>query len=259
MHRLLRIVIIEDEPPLLRELCEAFPWRSVGCEVVGTAGTALEGKALIEELKPDLVITDILLPDSDGLCLLKETMPRSAIVITGHSQISYAQEAIRCGAVDFLMKPLDDQELREAIRRASLKITPYLAQGAEFDEKKGTPHSVKNQNPETVCSQASNPYVYEARMFIRRRYRDSIGLLEAAEDLGISEGYLAGLFKAETGQTFIRALTEFRLNAALSLLADPRYNVAEAALGSGFNDPAYFSKLFRRYFGISPSQFRDQT
>jgi two-component system response regulator YesN len=241
MNNLLKVVLIEDEPLLLRELLETFSWRSVHCKVVGTAVTASHGQQLIESLRPDLVITDIRLPDSDGLTLIKTTNPKAAIVITGHSQISYAQQAIRCGVIDFLVKPLDDQELRDAIKRVheflnDVTLNPVV-------------------NPE---ADSMNSHVQEALLFIRRRYQDNVSLLEAAEDLGISEGHLSVLFKTHTGQTFVQALTAYRLNMARILLADPRNSVAAVSRACGFNDAAYFSRQFQRHFAMSPSAYRNK-
>jgi two-component system response regulator YesN len=234
-----KIVIVEDELPLLRELVETFSWRSVNCTVAGTAGTAAEARRVIERIRPDILISDIKLPDGDGISLIEETSPPAAIVITGFSQIEFAQKALRAGAVDFLLKPVDDDELRQAVQRAVLRAG-------------------EGSLPESTAVTVSNPLVHEALIFIQKHYHDDVSLLEAARYLEITEGHLASLFRKETGKTFVQALREHRISVAGTLLRDPRNRISEVASQCGYNDPAYFARVFRRSTGLSPRDYRDR-
>ena len=85
-----------------------------------------------------------------------------------------------------------------------------------------------------------------------------MSLYEAADYLDITEGHLASLFRKQTGKTFVQALTEHRLAVACTLLRDPRNRISEVAQMCGYNDPAYFAKVFRRTVGSSPREFRDR-
>jgi two-component system response regulator YesN len=234
-----QVVIVEDELPLLRELVETFSWRSVNCEVAGTAGSIHEARQLLARIRPDILITDIKLADGDGISLIEETSPRAAIVITGHSQIAFAQKALRAGAVDFLLKPLDDEELRQAVQRAVIMV------GQAY-------------HAPTSPREGPKPLVHDALIFIQKHYQTDVSLLDAAEYLEITGGHLASLFKKETGKTFLQVLTEHRMNVAATLLRDPRNRINEVAQKIGYHDPAYFTKIFRRTFGLSPREYRDR-
>lgn len=235
----LKAVIIEDELPLLRELVETFSWRSVNCEVCGTASSVEEARRVISETRPDIIITDIKLPDGDGLSLLEEMPHRAAIIITGYSQIEFAQKALRVGAADFILKPLDDEELRQAVQRAVIKAS------------EGHPlHG--------VAGKTSNALVHDALLFIQKQFHKDVSLLEAAEHLEITEGHLASIFKKETGKTFVQVLTEHRMTVAATLLKDPRKRISDVAEACGYNDSTYFSKVFRRTVGMSPRRYREQ-
>lgn len=234
-----RVVIVEDERPLLRELVETFSWRSVNCDVVGTAGTAAEAREVIRDTRPDILVTDIQLPDGNGIALIEEFSPRAAIVITGYNEIEFAQKALRAGAIDFLLKPIDDDELRNAVRRAVIRA------GSD----------VLSLSP---AGSGVNRLVHEALIFIQRNYRKDVSLLEAAEHLDISESHLATLFKQQTGKTFVQALTEHRMTVAGTLLRDPRNRITDVARQCGYKDPTYFAKVFRRTAGISPREYRDR-
>jgi two-component system, response regulator YesN len=236
---ILRVVIVEDEVPLLRELLETFSWRSVNCKVCGTAGTVAEARQTIAQVRPDILITDIQLPDGDGISLLEETNPRAAIVITGYGQVEFAQKALRAGAVDFLLKPIDDDELRRAVQRAAIR-----AGGGNL--------------PLPTSSDTSSPLVHDALIFIQKHFGDDVSLFEAARHLGITEGHLAGIFKQQTGKTFVQALTEHRMTVAGTLLRDPRQRISEVARHCGYNDAAYFAKVFRRTVGLSPREYRNR-
>ena len=234
-----RVVIVEDERPLLRELVETFSWRSVNCTVVGTAGTAAEARGVIAQTRPDILVTDIQLPDGNGIALIEESTPRAAIVITGFSEIEFAQKALRAGAIDFLLKPIDDDELRNAVQRAVIRAGAGILSASPANE-------------------GMNRLVHEALIFIQRNYRKDVSLCEAAEHLEISESYLAGLFKQQTGKTFVQALTEHRMTVAGTLLRDARNRVTEVARQCGYKDPTYFAKVFRRTVGVSPREYRDR-
>jgi two-component system, response regulator YesN len=241
------VLLVEDEAFLRRELEETFSWESVGCSIIASVGTVVHALEAMECYRPDILVTDIKLPDGDGLSLVEETQPRAAIVITGHAQIAYAQKALRAGAADFLLKPLDDAELRHALRRAVKKLGSA-----------GIPCIPKKKRGSKSCSgEQVTPLVQESLLFLRRHYSRNIGLFEAAQDIGISEGHLASIFKAETGLTFMQALTNYRLEQACMYLRDPRFQVSEVARLCGFNDPAYFAKVFKRNCGCTPREFKD--
>lgn len=249
---MISVVLVEDEPLLLEELVKTFSWEAAGCIISGTAKDGAEAKELIQRIKPDLLITDIQLPDYNGMDLIEELDLKASIVITGHNIIQYAQRAIRLGAVDFLLKPVNDDELRRALQRATLQIRNFFA----------TPHEEQNKDKtlnldKTDGNRYMNAFVRETLIFIQKNYQRDIGLLEASLNVKLSEGHLSLLFKSDTGQTFIQALTNYRLNMAHKLLCDPRKQITEIASECGFHDPAYFSRVFKKNYGINPSRFRE--
>lgn len=119
---LLKVVIIEDNPITVRSLVETIKWETLGCEV---AGTALDGEAgcqLILSTRPDIILTDIRMPKCDGLEMI-ETVRQSVpdckvIIITGYDQFQYASRAIKLAIFDYLLKPIDSEELINCVRRA---------------------------------------------------------------------------------------------------------------------------------------------
>ena len=119
----MRIVIADDEPLALRRLqvaLDAIP----EVEIVGVADDGKQALDLIDSLSPDIVLLDIRMPEMSGLELvdaLDHPSPPAVIFITAYD--SFAVEAFREGAIDYLLKPLDEDRLRIAIERAQLALT----------------------------------------------------------------------------------------------------------------------------------------
>ncbi len=115
----LRVLVVDDEPAMREVLASRI--RSWGHAVV-VAGTGAEALALLAELQPHVVISDLVLPDTTGLDLLPELCPpgseRQVLIITAYATIDRAVDAMKGGAVDFLTKPLDYQALRAHLDQA---------------------------------------------------------------------------------------------------------------------------------------------
>lgn len=133
-----RVLIIDDEPIIRKGLKNIINWQSFGCEVCGEAADGHDGKELIKELRPDIIITDIKMPEIDGLTMLrdiKSTVPDSKIIIlTGHRDFDYVHEALKIGAFDFLLKPSKIEELTSVISRAVKELKFQNERAEEFEK-----------------------------------------------------------------------------------------------------------------------------
>jgi two-component system response regulator YesN len=97
--------------------------------------------------------------------------------------------------------------------------------------------------------------IQSAVNFIDENYSKDLCLEEAAQSIGLSSYYFSHLFKRETGQTFIEYLTKIRIEKAKKLLSETNLNVAEVSEKVGYQDPKYFSRVFKNIVGIPPSKF----
>ncbi|HHY64506.1 MAG TPA: response regulator [Clostridiaceae bacterium] len=124
--KLFKVVIIDDEPIIRKGLSKIINWSQFSCEISGEASDGASGLELIKQVKPDILLTDIRMPKVDGLTMIrqaKEIVPDCIIIIlTGYRDFNYAQEAIRLGAFDFILKPTKIEELTEVIVRAVKEI-----------------------------------------------------------------------------------------------------------------------------------------
>ncbi|NQX43938.1 response regulator transcription factor [Paenibacillus tritici] len=121
-----KVLLVDDEPIILRSLKVAIPWDELGLSIVGEAKNGEVALQLIQETSPQIIISDIRMPVIDGIALMKEVLPRSAklifIFISGYGEFEYAREALRLGAFDYLLKPIDHDELAEMLKRARERL-----------------------------------------------------------------------------------------------------------------------------------------
>ncbi|MGG4045930.1 response regulator [Paenibacillus favisporus] len=119
-------ILVDDEPIILRSLKAAIPWEELGIEVAGEAKNGEGALDLVREHAPDIIISDIRMPGMDGITLMKEVLTenpgRIFIVISGYGEFEYAREALRQGAFDYLLKPIDHDELTEMLKRAAARL-----------------------------------------------------------------------------------------------------------------------------------------
>lgn len=252
---MIRVMVIEDEPMVRRGIIQTINWALMGCIVIGEASNGQQGIDLIRELKPDLIITDVRMPRLDGVTMIKHLRSEGCIskfiLLTAYSDFSYAQEAIRAGASDYLLKPLKDGELEETIERIFHLHDVNVEEVSTNDTALFPLQFHPNEK-------ITNKYVIHAIQSIKSHSNEDITICTVADYLEISEGYLSRVFKKETGYTFTNYLSYYRIQLACTLLKNCRMKVYEVASKVGYTDTTYFSTLFKKLMGISPSDYQNQ-
>lgn len=130
---MIKVLLIDDEPFVTKALRVLIDWEKYGFTICGEAGDGENGLKIIEELKPDLVITDIRMPKMDGLELIKycsKNLKRRTkfIILSGYGDFKYAQQAMKYGVKDYLLKPIDEDELIEMLISIKAEIEEELKQ-----------------------------------------------------------------------------------------------------------------------------------
>ena len=98
----------------------------------------------------------------------------------------------------------------------------------------------------------------KAKEYIRENFQKDLTLDEVSKVVDISPYYFSKLFKQETGENFIEYLTKVRMKNAEGLLKDSSYSIKEICAASGYGDPNYFSRIFKKYEGVTPSEYRER-
>lgn len=253
-----RVLIVEDQEIIRRMLCDTVDWKSVGCEVCAHASSGEEGLRCIESVSPDIVLTDIHLPGMDGIQMLEKAQslhgsqqsgsghPFESIIITGFSQFEYAKRAIGLSVVDYILKPIDEDKLIEAVRKA----IGMIDERRELDSYR---HK-SSYSLDRLDGSIGDAYVRKVLDIIRNDYRKHLNLDSIGREIGLSSGYLSRKIKAATGLSFIDILQRHRIEVAQQLMKDNSsmkyYEVAEEV---GFSSYKRFSFVFRQVCGYTPS------
>lgn len=244
----MKILLVEDETKIRKGI------RSIVEDVVKAnlhIAEAANGKEALDWLrtqeKVDLVISDIRMGEMNGIELLKRTRELhpdiSFIIISGYDEFAYARDAIRYGALDYLLKPIDRVELARVLNRVR-----------EMVSRVGVEHG-------SVVQEAHDE---KERLLIRRvkelvnEFLDQdISLQFLAERVYLHPKYVSEIFKRETGRNLSDYVTELRMDKAKKLLKETTLKIAEISAMCGYANHKYFASLFKHHTGKTPKEFRD--
>lgn len=239
-------LIIDDEKPVRTVITVLGKWREHGIEVPSTASNGKEGLAAMRELHPHIVFVDMQMPVMGGIELLnqasKEFPGVKFIVVSGYDNFNYAQSAIKNGAIDYLLKPIDatdlDKSLCKAVHMLNLEhnITP----------KKVAVES--NYSPIEVIEIIKD--------YVEKNYSSDITISMFSEKYFFSKEYLSKTFKREYGYGIYEYALKLRMERAKELLNDLALPIHEISDRLGYSNNNYFSKAFKNYYNISPTEFR---
>lgn len=252
---MLKVLIVEDEDIIRKGLAYTIDWLSMDCVIVGEASNGAEGEEKILELKPDIVLADIMMPRQNGIEMIRRTRELvnfKSIILTSYAEFDYAKQAIDVKVSEYLLKPVEEEQLRDVIFR----IRPEIEREKEalLIRQSGEGNTL-DLNDYIDMAHAENPHVKKALEIIESRYASKINVEDVADEIGVSVSYLSRKFKAVTGHTYLDFLNQYRIRQAVGLLRTGRYRVYEVSDMTGFTDYKHFSAVFRRYTDKSPTEF----
>lgn len=230
------VLLVDDE-----ELVRVGVGFSVSCvmsevEIVGEASDGEEGLELIRSKRPDIVITDIRMPKMDGLQMIgairEEGLDVQVVVLSGYADFEYARQAMKYGVTEYLLKPIEDESLKETLEACIDRIA---------------------QKRDLIREKKISKRIID---YIDEHYQEDMFLDKLAEEFNFNAKYLSALIKNETGQNFSTYLQNLRLNRAMDLLLHTDLGIKEIAASVGYGDQRYFHRIFKKRTGKTPSQYR---
>ncbi len=252
-------LLIADDEKLTREgLKNGIDWESLGIREVRLAHDGKDALRITESFTPDIVLTDVRMPHMDGIEMANELKARfpgiSIIFMSGYSDRAYLKAAIKLRAVSYVEKPIHLDEICKAVSDAAKERgVKVLLQKMESGVSEAEPTAKEPSESEA----ASSTHVDLIRSYVGAHYSDTALSIKAISDhVRLSPSYICTLFKSETGETLNQYITRFRMEKAREALLDPRNKVSDIAEQVGFTDSNYFSKAFKKSFGLSPTDFR---
>ena len=256
----MKLLIVDDEIVALNALRKRVDWIEYGYTEVFCAQSAEEAREVLEKEKIDLLLCDVEMPGESGLSLIeyvRDAYPEAkSIMITCHAEFSYIQKALRCGAKDYILKPIDYDELRGLL--ADLK--------AEHEQKENrekidglVSRAKESQTKEDIYDQDSNEKrIAQVKEYVEAHIYEKILVRDVAEQVHINEQYLMRIFKRVEGQSLTEYITERRIVIAGNMLKDTDYSINFIADCVGCDNYSYFTKLFKKQTGFTPREYRAQ-
>lgn len=198
---------------------------------------------IMEEHEIHIAILDIKMPGVSGVDVARELSTRypkcKIIMLTGFAYFIYAKECIRIGVMEFLVKPFLDEELEAVVQKAIALMQD----------------NVIEKNVE-IPQEESDDWVVQIKRLIEKRYTKEISMEEMANEVGFSTYYFSRMFKQEFGVNFVDYVTSLRLKKACELLQEGNCSVKEVCFKVGYSEPNYFTRVFKKAYGIAPTKFQ---
>ena len=265
-------LIVDDEPRTRTALIEAVDWRKCNVKKVYEASDIREAKLLLEGNKIEILLCDIEMPGGSGQTLVDWArdmkMLLGVIMVTCHPEFSYVRKAIRQGCYDYILKPIDYEEFQRVLHEMTGKME-YYQQNNDFlknpdgsinwgnlDYMERPDNSREKQYREVRQAAEKRNVEQEVKEYVREHLADDLNVTAIAEYMHFNPQYLARAFKSETGRGILEYITSERIEAAKKLLVETNIPVKEIASMVGYQDYAYFTRVFKKETGISPKQYR---
>lgn len=254
-----RILIADDEPierkVISKKIQEFFP----GQTEVFQAENGREAMEIFERENCDIVLIDIEMPGMNGLDAAERIrdMDRgcSIIFLTAFDEFNYAKKAISVKALEYLLKPANEEELsvvlEEAFRIADERARRRKSECAE--EEKSEREILDGMPSEEI---RMNVVAEEIRRYIAGHYKEDLSLQDVAGAMRYSDAYFCKIFKKYFNRSFIVYLNELRIEKAKQMLEDALRNIKDISSEVGYRDSNYFAKVFKRLTGMTPSDYR---
>ena len=252
-----QILVAEDESLERKVLCKTLK-KHFGdlCQI----HEAKNGREAVEASlihRPQVAILDIEMPGVTGLEAARQIResghPCMILFLTAFDKFSYAREAITLRALDYLLKPCQEQELILTVEEAL-----HL-----YDRLGANPEAVLRGD---IADGAGEEELADRRMgqirenierYIREHYSTEISMQSVARAMNYSDAYFCKLFKQCFKVNFSAWLNEYRIDRAREMLQNTRLSVREVSTACGYSDANYFARVFKRVTGKTPSEYRN--
>lgn len=268
-----KVLIADDEVLDLEGMRTFIPWTELGLEVVAAVNNGYDAYDVLKARKVDILVTDVHMPSMSGLELARKALQTEGcsnlriIFVSGYQDFNYVKQALALKAYSYVLKPMDDAELIEAL----IKVREELDQQLQREQQeRALRESYKQAMEQQAVSQgdlqpasgnAAEPkknskLIHEMIQYMKQNIDGSLTLKEAADRFAFSPNYLGLMFKEEMGMNFSEYVIKLRMAKAGELLKDPKVKIYEVADRVGYRYMPYFSRQFKETFGMTPIDFR---
>lgn len=251
---MIKILIADDESyerSLLGEIIDKRFGREAEIRMAENGRLAVDAAAL---WAADVALMDIEMPGVNGIDAARQILAQrpecKIIFVTAYSLFEYAHEAVKLGACDYILKPVEADDVERAVRRAA-------AQSEAQRQLEAVAASSADLLDSADSYDKTNLLMGKVKKYLQHNYMAcDISLDSVSAILNLNSAYFSTLFKRTFGVNFLDYLTELRMEAAKNLLADPLRSTAEVAGMVGYESANYFTRAFKKKVGMTPTDYR---
>ena len=249
-------ILIADDEPIERMVISKTIQNYFGDEIeLYQAENGREAIGIFKQHDCQIVLLDISMPGINGLDAAEEIRKAnktcSIIFLTAYDEFDFAKRAIKVHALDYLLKPSTKDELITVLEEA-IHLAGQRPEKLEME----MPSSEEDKRDEKQDLVKNQLLIEQIRGYIESHYMEDITLQDAAAQVHYSDAYFCRFFKQNFDKNFIMYLSELRVEKAKELLSDVTVNVKDIGQKVGIQDSSYFTKVFKRVTGLTPSEYR---
>lgn len=266
MDSMIKVMIVDDEYLIRNLIKNCIDWNKIGIDIIAEASNAVETLNLINKEKPNIILTDINMPMTDGLdmskCILEKYPDIKIIVITGYNEFEYAKRSIKIGVSDFILKPIDEDELQSSILKLKKEILAEHSKTREYKdikEKMVTFNDIINLGDNYEAEDKTLNVEQIKRFIVKNISNRDLSLKLVADYFYVNSSYLSRIFKEKTEETFSEYIMNTKMKIAIEMLNNSNAKAYEISKKIGIDDPNYFSNWFKKYTGVSIKEYKKQS
>lgn len=265
-----KVLIADDEPWSRTVVSSLGAWEPLGLQLVGEAEDGLEAVRLVGELNPHILITDMRMPGLEGVELLQELARRypelRIVIMSGYQDFVYLKQAIRSQAVEYLLKPVNPEELNDALSRCAeslkerelstfggIRLPEAAAELVTDTVRQFTEHLDAVDAERKIRGHLD---IHEVQAFIELHFMDPITLESVAQRFFVVKEHLSRTFKSQTGENITDYIVRKKMEKSRQLITELHVPIKTAAQMVGYEDVAYFYRVFKRHFGMTPGELQ---
>ena len=236
--KLKNVLLVDDEKVIRKGIKKLLEDVITGYKVMWEASNGYEALEIANIEIPDLVITDIRMPEMNGIDFISYFKKRhplvSVIVISGHDDFIYVREALKLGVKDYLLKPISRSELASTLQN--------------IDKERTSNNDIINPGESVNISKIKD--------VINRNLEKEITLNFISNTLNLHPNYISQLFKQKTTIKLSDYIMQQRIDKSKELLTQTNLKIYDIAILVGYGNPKHFSVVFKKVVGKTPNQYR---
>lgn len=257
------LLIVNDIVMEAKTMASDIPWSEYQITEVYTAYSASNAREIIQSKSIDILLSDIEMPDENGLSLIHWIQDNNydinCILLTCHADFEYAREGLSLGCMDYITLPAKYEDIAASVQKVCIRRQQHQDEKRLQDYGKNwlanqVEHS---QNSEDASSKYTPAEIADKCVdYILNNISDcNLSVADIAGSVYLNPIYLNRIFKKEKGSNISQWITKERMELASTLLLNTDQSANDIAYHVGYHNYPYFSTVFKKYFGMTPSQY----